>query len=136
MSKNILEKYKNIEILGTGQFGNVYKVKYNNEYFAIKEIKKIDEFLIDTQVMKKMECENLVKVIESVKTKDSFYIISELCHLNLEKYLKTKKEGLLIEEIKELLIDLNKGLKVMYENKIILEILNLQIFYYHSTIIM
>ena len=32
MSKNILEKYKNIEILGTGQFGNVYKVKYNNEY--------------------------------------------------------------------------------------------------------
>ena len=68
--------------------------------------------------MKKMECENLVKVIESVKTKDSFYIISELCHLNLEKYLNTKKEGLLIEEIKELLIDLNKGLKVMYENKI------------------
>ena len=98
MSKNIWEKFKRIEILGKGQFGNVYKVKYNNEYFAIKEIKKIDEFLIDTEVMKKMECENLVKVIESVKTKDSFYIISELCHLNLEKYLNSKKEGLLIED--------------------------------------
>ena len=86
MSKNIWEKFKKIEILGKGQFGNVYKIKYNNEYFAIKEINKIDKFLIDTQVMKKMECENLVKVIESVKTEDSFYIISELCFSNLEEF--------------------------------------------------
>ena len=87
MSKNIWEKFKKIEVLGLGQFGKVYKVKYNNEYYAIKEIDKIKlkQLLIDTQVMKKMECENLVKVIESVETKDSFYIISELCHLNLEK---------------------------------------------------
>ena len=121
MSKNIWEQFQKIEILGKGQFGNVYKVKYNNEFFAIKEINKIklNKFLIDTQVMKKMECENSVKVIESVETEDSFYIISELCHLNLEKYLNSKKEGLSIEEIKELLIDLNKGLKVMYEKKII-----------------
>ena len=53
MSKNIWEQFQKIEILGKGQFGNVYKVKYNNEYFAIKEINKIDTFLIDTQVMKK-----------------------------------------------------------------------------------
>ena len=40
MSKNIWEKFKRIEILGKGQFGKVYKVKYNNEYYAMKEIKK------------------------------------------------------------------------------------------------
>ena len=30
-----------------------------------------------------------------------------------------KKKAFSVEELKELLIDLNKGLKVMYENKII-----------------
>ena len=39
--KNIWDKFKKIEILGSGQFSNVYKVKYNNKYFAIKEINKI-----------------------------------------------------------------------------------------------
>ena len=101
MSKNIWQKFKRIEILGKGQFGNVYKVKYNNEYFAIKEINKIDTFLIDTEVMKKMECDNSVKVIERVETEDSFYIISELCDTNLEKYLNKRKKAFLVEEIKE-----------------------------------
>ena len=42
MSKlqNIWEKYQKIGIIGSGAFGEVYRAKYNNEYFAIKEIKK------------------------------------------------------------------------------------------------
>ena len=125
MSKlnNIWDKYRKIEIIGTGSFGTVYKGKYNNEYFAIKEIEKIkldeNQFLKEMEIMKKMECDNSVKLIESIETQESFYIVSELCYLNLEQYLKKRKKGLSIEEIKELLIDLNKGLKVMYENKII-----------------
>ena len=119
--KNIWEKFKKIEIIGSGVFANVYKAKNNNEYFAIKEINKIkldkNKLIREIEVMKKMKGENSVKVIENVETEDSFYIISELCHSNLEEYLNSRKKGLLIEEIKELLIDLNKGLKVMYENK-------------------
>ena len=76
-------------------------------------------FLREIEVMKKMECDNSVKLIESIETQESFYIVSELCYLNLEQYLKKRKKAFSIEEIKELLIDLNKGLKVMYENKII-----------------
>ena len=121
--KNIWEKYKKIEIIGSSLFCSVYKAKYNNEYFAIKEIKKSKsdkkKFVKETEVMKKMESDNSVKLIESVETEESFYIISELCNLNIEEYLKKRKKGLSIEEIKELLIDLNKGFKVMYENKII-----------------
>ncbi len=86
MSKrnNIWEKYKKIGILGFAIFGDVYKAKskYNNEYFEIKEIKKIksdkDTFLREKiEVMKKMECDNSVKLIESVETEESFYVVSE-----------------------------------------------------------
>ena len=120
---DIWKKYQKIDIIGSGTFGNVYRAKYNNKYFAIKEIEKINldknKFLSEIEVMKKMECDNCVKIIESIETKESFYVVSELCCLNLAEYLKKRKRAFQVEEIKELLIDLNKGLKVMYENKII-----------------
>ena len=138
--KNIWAKYKNIENIGPSAFGNVYRAKYNNEYFAIKEIKKINsdkkKLLREIEIMKKMECDNSVKLIESVETEESFYIISELCFSNLAEYLNKRKKTFSIEEIKELLIDLNKGLKVMYKNKIIHGDIKLQIFYYHQIKIM
>ena len=72
------------------------KQNINNEYFAIKEIKKIksheNKFLRITEVIKKkMECDNSVKLIESIVTEDLFYIISELCYLNLADFCKYKK---------------------------------------------
>ena len=79
--KNIWEKYKKIETIGYGTFGNMYKGKYNNQYFAIKEIKKIKSggtiFLREMESMKKLECDNCVKLIESFETQKSFCIISE-----------------------------------------------------------
>ena len=80
--KNIWEKYRKIEIIGTGAFGTVYKGKYNDEYFAIKEIKKMkldeNQILREMKKKKKMECDNSIKLIENIETKESFYIISEL----------------------------------------------------------
>ena len=123
LKTDIWKKYQKIGIIGLGAFGNVYKAKYNNEYFSIKEITKIksdnNKLLREIEVMKKMECDNIVKYIEIVETEESFYIVSELCHLSLAEYLNMRKKSLSIEELKELFIDLNKGLKVMYENKII-----------------
>ncbi len=98
LKTDIWKKYKKIEIIGSSAFGNVYRAKYNNEYFAIKEITKIKlegkKCLSETEVMKKMECDNLVKIIESVETKQSFYIISELCHFTLAEYLNMRKKAL------------------------------------------
>ena len=120
---NIWDKYKKIEIIGLGAFGDVYRGKINKEYVAIKEIKKLKteekKFVEETEIMQKIESDNSVKLIERVETEDSFYIISELCDLSLEEYLNKRKESLSIEEIKELLIDLNKGLKVMNNYNVI-----------------
>ena len=109
MSKiNIWEKYQKLGIIGSGAFGDVYRAKYNNEYFAIKEIKKIksdkNKFLREIEVMRQMECDNSVKLIESVETEESFYIISELCYITLAEYLNMKKKAFSVEELKEFLI--------------------------------
>ena len=45
---DIWKKYKKLGIIGLGAFGYVYKAKCGDEYFAIKEIKKIKKnVLID-----------------------------------------------------------------------------------------
>ena len=37
---NIWKKYQRMGILGFGALGKVYTAKYNDEFFAVKEIKK------------------------------------------------------------------------------------------------
>ena len=124
--KNVWEKYKKRATLGSGIYGDIFeaKSKVNNEKFMVKEIKKIklsnrNEFLKDIEEMKKIKCDNIVKLIECIETEKAFYIISELCISNLEEYLNSREKELSIEELKDFLIELNKGLKVMHENKII-----------------
>ncbi len=51
--------------------------------------------------MKKMECDNSVRFIESFETQDSFYILSELCYLTLVEYLNMRKKAFPVEELKE-----------------------------------
>ena len=92
--KDIWEKYEKIEIIGAGAFADVYRAKNieTNEYVAIKEIKKIkiNEQRIKTEIeiMKKLKSENSVKLIEICESKESFYLILELCYLKIEEYLK------------------------------------------------
>ena len=123
--KDIWEKYEKIEIIGAGAFADVYRAKNikTKEYVAIKEIKKIrinnERIKKEIEIMKKIKSENSVKLIEIFESKESFYLILELCYLNIEEYLKNRNEGLSIEEIKEILLDLNKVFKEMNEKKII-----------------
>ncbi len=88
---DIWKKYRKIEIIGSSAFCSVYRAKLNDEFFRIKAIGKLitdkNQLLREIEVMKKMECDNLMKIIEIIETKDSFYIVSELWHLSLAEYL-------------------------------------------------
>ena len=125
--KNIWEKYNKIEIIGVGAYADVYKAKneLTNEYVAIKEIKKMrvnnsnKDILNESEIMKKLKSENSISLIEIIETLESYYIVSEYCYMSLEEYMNKRNNSLSIEEIKELLLDLNKGLKEMNDNNII-----------------
>ena len=58
-------------------------------------------------------------LIDEIETKESYYLILELCYISLEEYLKERKESLSINEIREVLLELNKSLKEMKEKNII-----------------
>ena len=120
---NIWDEFNKIELIGLGSFSKVYraKSKLNDKYVAIKEINKSNmnnnDILNEIEIMKKLE--NSVLLIESIESQDSYYLISELCNISLEEYLKNRENPLSIDEIKEVLLDLNKSFKEMKDKNII-----------------
>ena len=96
---DIWDIYEKIEVIGSGSYSDVYKGKnkLTQEYVAIQEIKKIKinysekEILKETEIMKKLESESTISLIETIETKDSYYIITEYCYITLEEYIKKEK---------------------------------------------
>ena len=120
---NIWDEFIKIELIGSASFSRVYraKSKLNDKYVAIKEINKLhmnnNDILNEIEIMKKLE--NSVLLIESIESQDSYYLILELCNISLEEYLKNREKPLSIDEIKEVLLDLNKSFKEMKDKNII-----------------
>ena len=115
MSENDIWKYYyKKEIIGTGTYGNIYKRinKKTGDYCAIKEIiknkyKSFNNSSFDEKKFKEIYLEENSILRETFNSKNSFYIIMDLCICNLEDYINMRKEGLSIKEIQEILIQLN-----------------------------
>ena len=93
------------------------------KYEVIKEISKdecninIEEIMKETERMKNEE--NIVKINEIKEENNLFYMIMDLYSFNLENYLKIRDKPLSINEIKEILLLLNKIFKKLNEENII-----------------
>ena len=92
---DIWEKYKKIEKIGFGNYGNVYKVKdkKTGDYYALKEIKKGKFEILENKLleeMNKIKIENKITIKEIINKKEYLYIIMELCEYNLGEYIKRK----------------------------------------------
>ena len=116
---DIWKRYKKISKLDSSIYNTIYKAKNKEKgnYVVIKEINKFKLKLSEHQLNKLIIDKN--SIIETVNTKEYFYIIMEFCLINLEEYMKIRNEGLSIDEIKEILNELNNSLKKVKENKII-----------------
>ena len=71
------------------------------------------------EIMKKLKSDNSLLLINEIETQESYYLILELCYISLEEYIKERKDNLSIEEIREVLLELNKCLKEMKEKNIL-----------------
>ena len=78
-------------------------------------IPKIEKFNIEIENMQKCQCENSVKIYDYYDTEKEFIIIMELCDETLFHVLcrKEQERGFKSEEIKYVLLQLNKVFKKM-----------------------
>ena len=109
---NFWDKFEEIEIIKEEEYGDLLQAKNKNtqKYIIIKRIDKskyTNEYLSEINIMNKLKCENSISLIESFDSKDYYYIITDYYLMDLKEYMNKRNEGLSIEEIKEILIQLN-----------------------------
>ena len=154
MKQNYLDYYDNLKKIGETTFATVYKgkEKRTGEDRAIKvfnkeevrkdlirqniqdkddEMKKLTEYfkneINNMEIMSKSKRnDNIVKLHEYFDSEKEFIIIYELCDTNLLDKLAKRKDPFKPEEIFELLKQLNKSFRIMYENKLVHRAINLE----------
>ena len=125
-------EYKIIKELGKGGFGKVNQVlsKYDNKYYAIKEIPikeetkdKIESFQNEANILSKFNCNNIVKYYDIYKDKNKFYILMEFCgYENLKNYIdKNRYNSTLIEPniLNNIIKQICIGIKEIHDMKIV-----------------
>ena len=82
------KKYEILSKLGSGSFGNVYlaRNKFTDEKVALKQIKKSSANLLsdgeikdEIEILKNLDHPDIVRIIESFNTRNSYILITEYC---------------------------------------------------------
>ncbi|EAR85756.2 Serine/Threonine kinase domain protein (macronuclear) [Tetrahymena thermophila SB210] len=130
--KEYKKLYKEIEVIGRGNFGSatlVEKLDNKKQYIAKKIVlsslnpKQQDSALQEAQLLKDLNHKNIVSYIESFKEEDLLIIIMEYCeHGDLAFHIKRKKQKK--EYFPEMLIvnwfyELALSIKYIHEKKIL-----------------
>jgi hypothetical protein len=146
-SNDYKEEYNNLEKIGSGNYGTVYKglLKNEKEYRAIKVIDKEEmkkrfkntkndndveeEFNlyiknglineIDNMRICMKDNLNSIKFYEYYDTEKEYAIVMELCDNNLQNILNEKKEAFNIDEVYDIISQLNNTFKIISENNIV-----------------
>ncbi|KII75149.1 Cyclin-dependent kinase 9 [Thelohanellus kitauei] len=132
-----VDKYEKLQTLGVGTFGEVYKAKClkTGKFVALKKFKSeksnhgiLISTLREIKLLSGIKHENIVSLIEvcrkSIKSEGGssiteFYMVLELCELDLSQILAIKEITLSIAEKKAVIKMLLSSLVYMHSNRII-----------------
>ena len=114
---------KKKKLISSENYSRIYQ-SINIKTGKYEVIKEINKYNINIEKLKKeiermKNEENIVKINEIKEDNNLFYIIMDLYSFNLENYLKIRDKPLSINEIKEILLQLNKIFKKLNEENTI-----------------
>ena len=119
-------KYEILSKLGSGSFGNVYlaRNKYTDEKVALKQIKKSSANLLsdgeikdEIEILKKLDHPDIVRIIESFNTRNSYILITEYCEGG--ELFDQVKNQLSETQIAVIFKQLLSGLAYLHSNNIV-----------------
>ena len=120
------KKYEILAKLGSGSFGNVYlaRNKVTDEKVALKQIKKSTANLLsdgeikdEIEILKTLDHPDIVRIIESFNTKNSYILITEYCEGG--ELFDQVKNQLSETQIAVIFRQLLSGLAYLHSNNIV-----------------
>ena len=121
------DRYESKLMEGKGRFGKVMKVldKTNKKFYALKfiEIKKnkIEKIKKEIDIIKSIQNKYIIELIDNFYDENNkgYCLVMDLCDGNLKDILENYKQGLSLNIVKKIFIQLNEGLKIMKNKGII-----------------
>lgn len=121
----IPNKYTILRKLGSGTFGKVFEIEYQEQNItkreAIKIFSKEEGISVDAlreiNILKLLNSEFILKINEVGFYNEKYYMTTELCDNDLEHYLDNNK--LSFKEKKELMVQVVKSIDVIHSHKIL-----------------
>ena len=120
--------------MGSGQYGDIYKVNYNGKWFACKKVQErillsypiqshselIDKLIKEiTELLQSIKHPNIEKYKLVLEQAPTFLLLSELLPENLDKFIKRLKEKMHIYLQVNICNDMAQGLQYLHSAGIV-----------------
>lgn len=127
------QRFKDVELIGEGSYGKVYKVESKEnpgQFFALKKFKdsaSVEGFNIsairEIEILRELDHENIEKIIDTFYGINCLYILFEYVECALTKLIRfnvsQKKQFLSQADIKGIMLQILTGLDEIHKNGIL-----------------
>eukprot|EP01125_Pyxidicula_operculata_P022792 TRINITY_DN957_c0_g1_i11.p2 TRINITY_DN957_c0_g1~~TRINITY_DN957_c0_g1_i11.p2 ORF type:complete len:181 (+),score=11.07 TRINITY_DN957_c0_g1_i11:1140-1682(+) len=128
METLVNERYIKTKKLGEGTYGIVWKAenRFTGEPVALKQIRFTSEdegvpctAIREISLLKELEHTNVVGLIDTIQGDTALTLVFEYCDCDLKQYLDMHTNNLPLNEMKDLLYQLIKGVEFCHRRRVL-----------------
>ena len=117
--KNLNEKYKVEKMIGKGEFSVVFAAIHDGETFALKCLTRTNDPSSNGEItaLEKLNHPNVIKMVDSFVEDGLLFIVTEMCDLDLAKYVEIHKK-LDLPTAKNIMLQIASAVIYLHESQI------------------